>query len=122
MRDMDQRVANETRVRWVTVGGYLDWVSDMDGFSGKWAFLDVGPYVRWRAGVGVSGSYLRSPDELSFMVPEARLGIDVVELLGLRVSTPLYLFKKGEGEPLRRGWPRFFKETGMTVELMLTRW
>jgi hypothetical protein len=122
VRDMDQRVPNETRVRWVTLSGYLDWVSDMDGFSGRWSFLDVGPYVRWRAGVGVSGSYLRSPEELSFMVPEARLGVDVVEMVGLRMTAPLYLFKKGEGEPLRRGWPKFFKETGLTVEVMFTRW
>lgn len=122
VRDMDQLELNSTRVRWVSLDGYVDWVSDMDGFEGRLRPLDLGPYVRWRAGLGVSGSYLSSPDTLAFQVPEARLGFDLAELVGVRVSVPLFLLKKTTGEPLETGLPKYFKETSVALNVNLTVW
>ncbi len=123
VRDMDQLVPNETRVRWASLGMYVDCVSDMDGFSGAIPFLDLGPYVRWRAGLGVTAGYLSQPNELVLTLPEARLGVDLAEMVGLRLTMPLYLLKKTEGErQLHRGTPKYFKELGLGVEVLLTRW
>ena len=122
VRDRDQNALNTTRVRWATLGLYADWVSDLDGFSGTLPALALGPYVRWRAGVGVSGSYLSAPREGSFVLPELRLGLDLAELVGLRLSVPLYLVGKTPGEPVSHGRPKFFKETAVGVQLLLTRW
>ncbi|WP_223754836.1 patatin-like phospholipase family protein [Myxococcus sp. RHSTA-1-4] len=121
VRDMDRLVPNETRLRLVTLGTYADFVSDMDGFGGRVKGLQGGPYVRLRAGLGASGSYLRNPEEFSFLVPEARLGVDVAELVGLRLSVPLYLVKKSE-DGWHHGTPKIFKETGLGVEVLITRW
>ncbi|WP_246356767.1 patatin-like phospholipase family protein [Pyxidicoccus fallax] len=121
VRDMDQLVPNETRMRLVTLGTYADFVSDMDGFGGTFKWLQGGPYVRLRAGLGASGSYLRDPEEFSFLLPEARLGVDVAELVGLRLSVPLYLVKKSE-DGWHDGTPKIFKETGLGVEMLFTWW
>ncbi|WP_043711314.1 patatin-like phospholipase family protein [Corallococcus macrosporus] len=123
VRDMDQLVPNDTRIRWGTLGLYIDCVSDMDGFSGAIPFLDLGPYVRWRAGLGVSAGYLREPNEWALTVPEARLGVDLAEMVGVRLTVPVYLLKRTEGD--RRfvgGTPKYFKELGLGVEFLLTRW
>ena len=121
VRDMDQRTPNRTRMRLVSLGTYADFVSDMDGFGGNVKWLQGGPYVRLRMGVGVSGSYLRDPEELAFVLPEARLGVDVAELVGLRLSVPLYLLKKSE-DGWHDGTPKIFKETGLGVEVLWTWW
>ncbi|QQR41298.1 patatin-like phospholipase family protein [Myxococcus xanthus] len=123
VRDMDQLVPNDTRIRWASLGLYIDCVSDMDGFSGAIPFLDLGPYVRWRAGLGVSAGYLSKPNEWALTVPEARLGVDLAEMVGVRLTMPVYLLKKTEGERrLIRGTPKYFKELGLGVEFLLTRW
>ncbi|WIG97331.1 patatin-like phospholipase family protein [Myxococcus sp. SDU36] len=123
VRDMDQLVPNDTRIRWASLGLYIDCVSDMDGFSGAIPFLDLGPYVRWRAGLGVSAGYLTQPNEWALTIPEARLGVDLAEMVGVRLTVPVYLLKKTEGErQLIRGTPKYFKELGLGVEFLLTRW
>ncbi len=123
VRDMDQLVPNDTRIRWASLGLYVDCVSDMDGFSGAIPFLDLGPYARWRVGLGVSAGYLSKPNELALTIPEARLGVDLAEMVGMRLTMPLYLLKKTEGERrLNRGTPKYFKELGLGVEVLLTRW
>ncbi len=121
VRDMDQLAPNQTRMRLLALGTYADFVSDMDGFGGKVKWLQGGPYVRLRLGVGVSASYLRNPEEFAFLLPEARLGLDVAELVGLRLNVPLYLVKKGE-DGWHDGTPKVFKETGLGVEVLLTWW
>jgi hypothetical protein len=122
VRDRDQNTLNSTRVRWATLGAYVDWVSDLDGFSGALPALALGPYVRWRAGVGVSGSYLSAPREWSLLLPELRLGMDLSELVGLRLSVPVYLVDKTPGAPVSHGRPKFFKEAAVGVQVLLTRW
>lgn len=121
VRDMDRLRPNETRMRLVTLGTYADFVSDMDGFGGAVKWLQGGPYVRLRMGLGVSGSYLRDPEEFAFILPEARLGVDIAELVGLRLSVPLYLLKKS-GDGWHEGTPKIFKETGVGVEVLFTAW
>ncbi|ATB33546.1 patatin-like phospholipase family protein [Melittangium boletus] len=122
VRDMDQLVPNETRLRWATLGAYADWVSDLDGFSGNIRLLELGPYVRWRMGVGASGSYLRGPEEWSLLLPEVRFGLDLSEVVGVRVAVPLYMLNKPQGGPFQAGQPKFFKETSVGVEVLLTHW
>ncbi|MCY1023195.1 patatin-like phospholipase family protein [Pyxidicoccus sp. MSG2] len=121
VRDMDQIVPNETRVRWFSLGGYVDWVSDLDGFDGELSWLDRGPYLRWRAGAGFSGSYLSSPHEAALQLPELRLGLDLMEMVGLRLTVPVALFKQHD-RTLSAGWPKVFKESSLGVEVLITLW
>ncbi|MFP2929322.1 patatin-like phospholipase family protein [Pyxidicoccus sp. 3LG] len=121
VRDMDQLTANKTRFRWATLGAYADWVSDMDGFSGRVKLLQAGPFVRLRLGLGTSGSYLSKPDEFAFNLLEARLGVDLMEKVGLRLAMPLYLLKVQGGE-VHHGTPKFIKETDLGVEVLFTWW
>jgi predicted acylesterase/phospholipase RssA len=119
-RHFDQLDPDDTRWRWVTAGASLDYVSDFDGFLGKWGWLKLGPYVRWRAGVGLYGSFLSSPREWS-VTPELRLGIDIVESVGVRVTGPVAVARdrQREGGDLR--WSKF-SEIGVAVEVLVTRW
>ncbi|WP_164018209.1 patatin-like phospholipase family protein [Pyxidicoccus trucidator] len=121
VRDMDQLTPNKTRWRWVSLGAYADWVSDMDGFSGRVKWLQAGPFVRLRMGLGTSGGYLRDPEALAFNVLEARLGVDLMEKVGLRLAMPLYLLRFQGGE-VHHGTPKFFKETSLGVEVLFTWW
>ncbi|MBM7116552.1 patatin-like phospholipase family protein [Archangium primigenium] len=122
VRDQDQLIPGSTRLRWATLGAYADWVSDLDGFSGALPLLALGPYVRGRVGVGASGSYLRGPEEWSAMLPEVRLGLDLSEVVGVRVAVPLSMINRRQGEAWRSSRPKIFKETAVGVEVLFTRW
>ncbi|MFL5431855.1 MAG: patatin-like phospholipase family protein [Myxococcales bacterium] len=121
-READQIPDSPVRIRWVTAGPFLDWVSDMDGFGGRVRWLQFGPYVRWRAGIGASASYLSDPDEIQVQ-PELRLGFDLVEMLGFRIVLPVYqaFIPLPEG-PVRQGTPKFFRELELSVEGHVTFW
>jgi len=119
---VDQVPDHPVRIRWLTAGPFLDWVSDMDGFGGSVRWLQFGPYVRWRAGIGASASYLSDPDEIQVQ-PELRLGFDLVEMLGFRIVLPVYqaFIPLPEG-PVRQGTPKFFRELELSVEGNVTFW
>ena len=84
--------------------------------------LKLGPFVRWRVGVGASVGYLSGPREFALSAPEVRLGLDLMEMLGVRLTVPLYSVSKREGEAPTRGFTKLFKETGVGAEVLLTRW
>lgn len=124
--DTDQVVAHDLRLRMVNVSGYLDWVSDPDGFNGAIKWMALGPYLRWRAGLGVSVSYLSSVTGqdvgYAYHLPEVRLGLDIVERIGLRVSVPILVGRNWGEQNHVINTAKFYRDSAVGVDVLITGW
>ena len=112
-RHADQLLVNETRRRPVAVSAYVDAVTDAP---------KVGPYMRARVGLGASASLLGGPREIVYEVPEVRLGLDVTEVLGVRLTLPTFTARRQRGGHYETGVARVFADAGFGVEFLWTHW
>ncbi len=124
--DTDQLEVDELRLRLAGLQLYLDRVSDLDGFDGALSFLDLGPHVRWRVGVGLSASYVTSTAQeahgFAVQLPELRLGLDFFERVGLRLGVPLVVIRGGTDVTPALQLAHFYRDLSLGVEVLLTRW
>jgi hypothetical protein len=115
--DTDQLDHDDLRIRYFGANLYADWVTDGFGF-----LHHLGTFVRPRIGLGISGSLLQDPGEIVAQLPELRIGFDIAEAIGLRVTIPMFVVRARDGDPLYAKTPKYWRETGLGISANFTWW